>query len=395
MPSETSDGFVVRVIVGALWGAILSQTLALPGNIEVSAVFLLGAVGLLVITGRAILYPLRLICFAILAGLLSLTSFLALGGAVSVPALGMLFLLYGVFVFGIPITETTYREILLGFQVLASLIALLALGQWVLQAAGLPFVHLYRVVPGAFIYKTYNYIQLVSYGSTFIKPNGIFMLEASLCSQLLAIAIVFEMIYFRRPVRLLLFAAGVLSTLSGTGVLILLLTAPFLIPYVERRFVIYGLVALVPVLLGAVAFGVFDYLLHRAGEFGRGGSSGNGRFVAPYALMSDVAMRGTQEFMVGLGMGNAKLIEGVTGSVVYSPLAKAVMEMGVPLALGWLAYFHVIMLRAVAPAAVIVSMLLLYNFMNGSLLMPIIVAYSYLLVGAYPAATRAEMRYLA
>lgn len=383
--TETCNATVVRIGVGALWGALLTQTISLPGNIQASLLFLVGAVVAFVLTGHAVFRPLRFIVFLTIVAMLGAGSILAFGGAVSLAALVIGIVLYTAFIFVVPCSAATYAGIARGFLGIVTFIAVIVLAQWLIQFARLPFLHLQNVVPDALFYHGYNYLQPVRWASPLLKPNGIFMLEASHTSQLLAIGIVVEMCLDRRLGRLMLFGAALLSTLAGTGVLILLLTAPFLLPQVPRRFIAPAAIAGVLVLAIAYGSGIVSYFTSRLVEFGQEGSSGNGRFIEPYQFMIDVALRDLRDLFAGVGIGNAKHLQGRSQTIVLTPLAKTIIEVGVPTAIAWMAYFHVAMFRSVAPLPIIVALILQFDLMNGSLIVPIHVAYCYLLAGAYVA----------
>lgn len=379
---DSGDRLVARILVFALWGAVLTQTVGLPGNVELSLVFMPLAVLMLGACGRLEVRPWRVAGFGLVIALIAAASVLGPGGAMSVEAFAMMALLYGVFMVVAPVSAATYRLVAHGFQNLAIFIALMVGYQWASQIVGLPVFHLYRVLPEELIYRSYNYLQPLQWGVATIKPNGIFMLEASHTSQLMAIGIVVEVVLFRRLLVLALLGLGLVSTFAGTGILMLIFTAPFLLPYLHRRLIQLGLALGVALVVVLVAAGLFDYFFSRLGEFGTEGTSGYGRFVEPYLYTARHAFTGLGEFLFGAGMGNATNVGDYNKTMVLSPVAKSVLEVGVPAAVAWLLYFHVAMLRSVAPFPIVLVLLLQYDLMNGSLIVPIHVVYCYLLAGA-------------
>ena len=379
---DAGDRVVARILTWTLWGAALTQTVALPGNIELSMVFALVAVLLLGVNNRAVVRPWRVATFGVVIALIAASSILGPGGAMSIEALGMVAVLYGIFVVAAPVSMATYCLVARGFQSLAIFIAVMVGYQWVSQLAGLPTFHLFRVLPEEMIYKSYNYLQPLRWGLSVIKPNGIFMLEASHCSQLLAIGIVVEIVLFRRLWVIGLLGLALVSTFAGTGILMLLITAPFLLPYIPRRLLHWGLLLGVVAGAGLWMGGMLDYFLGRIGEFGMVGTSGYGRFVEPYLYAVRNAFSSADVLLFGAGLGNGTTFGGFEKTKVPTPMTKSIVEVGVAAALAWLLYFHVAMLRSIAPFPIVLVVLLQYDLMNGSLLVPIHVVYCYLLCGA-------------
>ncbi len=69
--------------------------------------------------------------------------------------------------------------------------------------------------------EAYNYSYEIYYGSSILKSNGVVFLEASFASQFLALAIIVQILLGGGRLRLVLFGAALVSTLSGTGLLLL------------------------------------------------------------------------------------------------------------------------------------------------------------------------------
>ena len=103
-------------------------------------------------------------------------------------------------------------------------IAAAGIAQFVLQFAGLDLFRFAGVVPSRFLMEAgiFNTSNPIFYGSSIMRANGMFLVEPAVFSQVMAIAIIVEMLYFHRPARLLLYFAGLLISVSGTGWLVLI-----------------------------------------------------------------------------------------------------------------------------------------------------------------------------
>jgi hypothetical protein len=119
------------------------------------------------------------------------------------------------------------------------------------------------------------------------RSNGIFLPEASSMSQMAALAILIEILEFRRPRYLIVLTLGFLLTYSGTGTLILLLSLP-LAALVNRR-------AQLPIMLvtlfvvGLFAAGIINLspFTSRVSEFQSTHLSGFARFVSSFWMAED------------------------------------------------------------------------------------------------------------
>jgi hypothetical protein len=81
--------------------------------------------------------------------------------------------------------------------------------------------YLKTFVPAQFLAQGYNTSFPMEYGSSIVKANAFVFLEPSFLSQFLALALVVGVIVRVRSWQLLVLALGMASTLSGTGILLL------------------------------------------------------------------------------------------------------------------------------------------------------------------------------
>lgn len=129
-----------------------------------------------------------------------------------------------------------------------------------------------------------NYNTVIAAGGV-TKSNGFFLREPSSFSSLMAIALLVELVYFRRLLRSAIFGLAMALSYSGTGILILVLglLAPTGARAVGRALLVAG-GALVFFLLFANPLNLW-FLIGRLGEFSSVGSSGYARFVAPINVL--------------------------------------------------------------------------------------------------------------
>lgn len=384
--ADGGDRVLVRALTAVLFASVFLQRFGIPvgATSYVSPVLLLvlGVCAWLLVSGRLVEDRGRL-AFLVVAGgaCLAVTLVHGLGSEViSVTSLALLVVSYSPF-------ALRWSTSLAGPDVLPRLLAAFVKMMTVVAGAavlevGSQLVGLWqyddlmaRVVPQQLLVQGYNYSILTSYGAAVYKANGVVMLEPSFCSQFVALAIL--AVLATRPARrtalLVLFGLALLSTVSGTGLLLLLAGLVAEALHRGRRFTLYavggGSLVVAVVLatpLGAIYTG-------RAAELSRPSSSGSQRFVAPYTgVVAD--LRGSDEtLLLGNGPGsadrNAARIGALTGAPLIAPPAvKLVYEYGVPAGLAFVGFIGYA-LWARSPSANLSLVLLVYFFvLSGGLL---------------------------
>ncbi len=251
---------------------------------------------------------------------------------------------------------------------LLTIVAVAGLAQFALQFVGVRIFAFGDFLPMRWLIESgYNLAIPVGVGEV-LKSNGFFLVEPSVFSQFMAVALIIEVVSFRRPVQLGLFVGGLLLSFSGTGWMVL---ASFLAVGGLRlgpRGV--KLIALsTAVLLGAGAAMVFlapDFagaLTARLGEVSQPGTSGHMRFVTPFWLMSDVLTHEPSALFAGIGAGVSERLSFPYAYNVNTPI-KVFLEFGLPLLLAYLALFAVAR-RTPAQGALFVPCMLLFLFTGG------------------------------
>jgi len=391
-----------------LFASVILQRIGVPvgttGYVSPVLVTVLVTVALLVGHGRLVEEPGRVAAYLAVTGACLLTALVhgLRSEELSVPSLGLLVVTYVPFCFRVRDVRPGLLDELLRFFVrIVTVVAVLAVGQTAPQLVG---VWQYRdllaqVVPAHLLVQGYNTSYPVTYGSEIYKANGVLMLEPSFCSQFLGLGILALLLVRvrRRGLLVALFAVAMVATVSGTGVLLLATGLVALAVRRGPRFAValagVGAVVATAILLSPLA----TIYSSRAREVTQGSSSGNQRFVAPYQLAVDSARSSAETLLVGRGPGYAdrealRLAALTAAPLTAPPLAKLVLEYGVPAGLAF-ALFIAYALWARAPSKPLAATLLVYFFvLSSSLLQTQTIYLGWVLGGALAAAAPAHPR---
>jgi hypothetical protein len=312
----------------------------------------------------------------------------------SLKSLVLLVLLYVPFCYRLrPEFRRLYRPLLEFFNKLMVAAACVALAQWLAQILGWTYKDPLALLPRQLLLQTYNTFTPVHYGSSLMKTNAIVFLEPSFCSQFLAIALIAQLILGGRRWRLPLYAAAILTTVSGTGILLVGLGLAVL---AVRRGVARALGMLLVVLLLGAAISITppgQLLISRTTEPETPGSSGNSRFVAPYEQVSAGLARDTATLLFGRGPGQSSPQtsgiqyfnpEGVDAN--YPVIPKMAAEYGLIATVLFTAFLIIAITKGTPSPTMSAAMLLLHFALSGSLLQPQTVYTAYLFTSVFAAA---------
>lgn len=260
------------------------------------------------------------------------------------------------------------------FGTVAVVIASLGVAQFLIQfllssAATFPIE---TFVPPAWRTQRYNNIIPLHWGATVYKANGVVMLEPSDFSQLCAIGIINELANEltkelnrkARLIRLAVLGAGLLTSYSGTGLVVLAVALPAFV-MLQRRWslILYGALAVSFLLLFAEPLHL-DVISSRAHEFESSDSSGYARFVAWRHLFAARVWTDPVATWLGQGAGSFAAASADYGAaeMVFS---KILFEFGLLGGLFYFAYIFWCLMRAPVPLAVRIAVGVAY-FMNGA-----------------------------
>lgn len=368
-------GVTLRVLQLILVAAIPLQRFGVQlGAAEISLGLLVtfAGVGYLAATGRLVIDAARLALFGLVIAATALSAAVSPATA-SATSFALFAAIYLPFVFIAPGDRGQYLATLGTFQDLVLLCAALGAVQFALQfVVHAPWLFTFQgLLPDAVLLKAFNTAVPLSYGSPVMKSNGFLLLEPSMFSQYLAIALLVEILFFQRKWRMMVYLAVLPLSYSGTGVLLLAAFLPAIV--VQRRawgFLIVGLM-LVPV---ALAFGDrlhLDTLLQRAGELQSTQTSGFARFVSAFWLLDEFVVRHTGSLLFGLGPGSISPVLKTVAYEAHDPTwGKLLFEYGV---IGSM-IFALFFLACIGPGApsLWMSCVLLFGFLlfGGMLLDP-------------------------
>lgn len=219
--------------------------------------------------------------------------------------------------------NVTYFTIALAFASIAMLGS---------QLAGLPFRDWFAtVVPQAFQMDGFNTIAPTSYGSGLIRSMAWIGLEPSVVSALLGLGMLAAIFVRARTWVIVVIGAGLLATVSGSGVVIVALGVLVMLVYPSRRLLVRYSGVAVGAAIVATLSPIGTLMLGRATEFQSGNSSTNLRALEPYV---ELLPRWTEDLwglLLGWGPGSSQRVvsdTNISGLLVPSP-AKVFFDYGV------------------------------------------------------------------
>ena len=184
------------------------------------------------------------------------------------------------------------------------IVAILGIMQFSLQLAGLGFIDPIQKIPAQLLLTDYNTQNPLYFGSPYIKANGMFLLEPSFFSKMLALGIVIEFLTRKRLLVLSFFFIGMLVSFSGTGFIILAIASiPILLKLKPIKIMMLVILLSIPTYF-LFDQGYGDIFIDRIEEFNTPNTSANVRFVAPwltYKEFIDFEDQGTIIFGLGAG----------------------------------------------------------------------------------------------
>jgi hypothetical protein len=242
------------------------------------------------VSGRLLIQYERLWWFLLIA--LTATSSLLLNfDNSSLTSYSLFLVVYFMFTLCRPSSIDQYIRTLKGFQFLVLLLSCLAIAQFPAQLIVDPrkLIMFFGIFPDSLLpYQAgVNTLGVINAAGTLTKSNGIFLTEASTMSQIAALAILIEVIEFRRQCYLILLTIGFLLAYSGTGVSILLVGLPFVLMLNRKAQMSVLLVSIFAIGLLATGTIHLSAFTGRLGEFQNTNASGFIRFVSPWWMAGE------------------------------------------------------------------------------------------------------------
>ena len=332
---------------------------------------------------RAYLVAMAVCCLAALVAFLR-----HIDNNTSLTSLLLLIATYLPFCFGLAPADSRalLPRLLDRFVNLTTILAGLALLQFAIQLVGWRYEDILgNIIPSGYLMEGFNTSYPVQYGSDLYKSNAFICLEPSFCSQFLAFGLVVCILRSGRWWRYPVYILALLTTVSGTGLLLLAAAMVLLAVHKGLRFALTALIGVSLVLLVLSFTPAADIFAARATETSSSNSSGNLRFVAPYERTWAALDKDPMTVLFGTGPGwadrDASRYFQTTGLPLnYALVPKLVLEYGV---LGTLAFgaFIVTMFVRGSPSFVLSgTTLVFYSLLSGGLLMPVVSTVGMLLV---------------
>jgi hypothetical protein len=287
----------------------------------------------------------------------------------SVLSVAYVFAIYTPLALGTSLDARVHMKQLWGsFISMAMLLGILALVQVGVQVVHPGhFMDPISLVPERYLLANYNTTYPVLRGVLeLLKPNGMFAVEPSFLSQILGLGLLGELVYNRRPLYVVLLGVSLISAFSGTGLLIAFGSLLFLSN--TRAMLATVLVSVAAVEIVNVS-GYGQAFSSRTSELSQPGTSGNERFVAPFAAITASWSKSVPMALFGHGAGQVTSIDnGLDAN--YSAIPKAALEYGIvglaAFILMWISMFQGLALHR----ALVVALLFYYLFASGALLQP-------------------------
>ncbi len=340
-PPSSEDKAVFAIFVVGLIGNIVLQKIAWPlkagGFVPLVLPLFVAAIALGPILIRPKFDPVRIGGF-FLAFLVAAFSTFFLAPRYSASSLMLFAALYAPFMIYYETSAANYRRCMNLFVSLMLGYVGVTLAQHLIQLtiSWRAWPNLNQLLPAAWLIPDYVYIQPIIYGSRYMKPNAVTFLEVSLLSQFIAVALAVELSLFRRPIRLIVLASGLLMTMAGTGALLMALTLPVLLGRMRMRNAIVMLGILLVVCVIAFRLGWFDIVSTRMDEYKHNGTSANMRFILPLERLLEF-LQDPRGLIAGIGAGQIEK----GGSFIWWPFVKVAIEYGLVAAIlfyGWVIY---------------------------------------------------------
>lgn len=273
---------------------------------------------------------------------------------------------------------------------LMAAVAAVAIGQMAGQLTGVWAYQDYAggFVPPQWLAQGYNTSFPMTWNSPIYKANAFLFLEPSFLCQFLALGVLVALLIRAPAWQPLLMGLGMACTLSGTGILLLVVGVTLLAfrhPSVIRpSYVVAGAVGLVIVFQTPAA----EFLLDRRDETTQQGSSGYLRFVQPYTEVAAGLKEEPARYVTGAGPGTAdRLLESARSNageaVVYTIGPKLVFEYGLAAGVLFVVFILVAILRGPPMKALPGAIIVMIFFLSGSLLQPHTVVTAWLLTSLW------------
>lgn len=366
----TPRGLRFALLAAPLIGATFISKFGFPPlaalGIGVSIFFLLGACAAGSLLGGMSIEPRRLALFTAMIGILGLIQIFQ-PNSFSPSSLLLLVAVHLPYIFTVPGIDDKDR-IIKFFLSIVTVFAWCGIAQYGLHFFVSPryLFPIENFTPNSFIVQQFNHQAAMAYGSQEYRANGVFLLEPSFFSQVLAVAIVAELCTLGRMNRLAVYALALIASYSGTGLIVLAVCLPLCL-VAQRRWglLVLGMLAFAVIISVQLSFHA-NTVLSRISEFDSDQSSGYMRFVGGFRLFDKFLWQDPWRALFGFGAGS---FVSYTSRVHYYAAAemalfKMVFEFGLVGAVVYFGFLFSCLYYSSAPRLLMLAVGITY-FLNG------------------------------
>ena len=325
-----------------------------------------------IFSGRITIQAFRLAFFALLFGIFGLVEVFR-EEAFSLSGILLMTVANILYVFNVRRAAISPSQLLRFVASYLVIFAILGILQFVAQfIIGVKFAFpIESFLPHQFLIGGFNYLNPLYYGASILKANGVFLLEPSFFSQLMAIGLLAELSSRKSVARVLLFCGALIFSYSGTGLIILIVAMPI---YLVRERRLDMLAAIVGVGVFAILFATplrLDIFLSRLAEFTNPSSSAYLRFVGWYFLAKDALSVDVIHSLFGYGAGTFREVAFEYGSSVSEIFhVKVLIEYGLVGFAMYMAFLLYCVSSSPMPIAIKVGAIVMV-FMSGAFSEPV------------------------
>ncbi len=357
-----------------LFATIFLQRFVMPfsGGIALHLFVMLAVVGVLALRGALVVDPVRVGLMSLFACSLSLST-AANASNVSLDSAALVTVMYMPFVLSLRAPDGLFEDCARIFQRMMLFCAVAGILQYTLQYI-FPGPRLFtfrNLVPEDWLIANFNTTNPLTWGSHIYKSNGVFFVEPSVFSQFLSIAILFEVLYFRRTMRMAVFVIALLLTYSGTGPLMLGIVLPWVILQRRAYRLLIGLAVLAGIAVATGDLWHLDALLGRVSEFGQRDTSATDRFIAAAWVIADTMRWSAHDMLLGYGPGSYVRVVRFAAYDAHDPVwAKLLFEYGILGVVSFSAFFCRALFHAVPSGWIAVALGVGFIVFGGEFLDP-------------------------
>ena len=299
-------GSTKSILVTTLAIAIFGQSICIPLQrhqipiilfVGISAVLLLSFKGVVKVEPTRYILATLLFSAAILSLIINYND-----GYTSIKSLFYLIIIYTPLILVGNISKNSCMAIIKAFQTFLFVISIFAIMQLISQLVINNFVDIRSLLPSYFLIKHYNTTYKPPVFN-FYKSNGFFLLEPSFLSQYVAMAIIFESIFFQRMKYIFIYSAALLLSFSGTGIIMIIACVP-LIWRKLTRFIIKKKNYSVPVIIALSVLIVYlapAFIMRIEAQSHIGDNSFTVRWIYPFIALRYLT---GMHFILGYGPGS-------------------------------------------------------------------------------------------